>query len=115
MPALPAGKDPIEIVVSIGEEGDTQYLDFEGNVIVRYPLAITIVTGGGLNLADDATIHTWRESIRKKLDDSATFSAVTAFHRVTSSQRSPFDISALPKDLNFSIQLFTIEALETRI
>ena len=114
IPALPAGKDPPQIVVSVGEEGDTIYLDFEYHVLVRYPVAVTIVTAGGSLMEDDNTLRDWRESIRKKIDDPATYSAVTGFMRTLSAGRVPFDVSALSKDLNFAVQVFTAEVLEDR-
>ena len=114
IPVLPYGKDPPEAVVSIGEEGDTTYLDFEGNVIVRYPCAVTLVTGGGSATADDTTLRDWRESIRKEIDDPVTYSGVSGFHRVSSTGRAPFDTAALSKDFNFSVHVFTVEVLETR-
>ena len=114
LPELPPGVSPPEAVVTVGEEGDTIYLDFEGNVIVRYPCAVTLITAGGQVAQDDATFRDWRESIRKKVDDSTIYSTVTGFHRVLSSGRAPFDRSALSKDFNFGIQVFTVEVLETR-
>lgn len=114
IPALAPGQDPPQVSVSVSEEGETTYLDFEGYVIVRYPAAVTVITAGGSTLAEDTTLRTWRESIRKKIDDPATYSGVSGFHRVSSAGREPFDRQGLAADLNYSVQVFTVEVLETR-
>jgi hypothetical protein len=115
LPSLPQGEDPPQVVVSIGDEPDTEYLTAVEN-LNRYPVAVTIVTAGGKKLADDETLRTWRQSVRRTLDDleRTTFAAVTGFNRVTTGGKSPFNPQALAKDLNYSVQVFTVEVLEQR-
>ena len=114
-PSLPAGENPPQVVISVGEEPETEYLTAAHN-LNRYAMAVTIVTAGGKKLADDETLRSWRQSIRRKLDDleRTTFAALTGFNRVTTGGRSPFNPAALGKDLNYSVQVFTVEVKETR-
>lgn len=115
VPTLPHGASPPQVVVSVGAEPETEYLTAAAN-LNRYPVAVTIVTAGGKLLADDETVRAWRQSIRRRIDDleRTTFAAVTGFNRVTTGGRSPFDPAALSKDLNYSVQLFTVEVIEQR-
>jgi hypothetical protein len=115
IPAVPEDATLPQVVVSVGEEGDIEFADFEGSVFVGYPVAVTIVTAGGAKLADDDTIRTWRESIRRKCHDRAAYAGVTGFLEVKAQGRVPFDEGALSKDFNFSIvAVFTVTCLESR-
>lgn len=114
VPDVPEGAELPQVVISVGEEGDVRFVDFEGTVVVRYPVAVTIVTDGGAKLADDATVRTWRESIRKKCGDRATYAGVTGFLEVTASGGPPFDRRALSLDFNYSVYSFDVTVLENR-
>lgn len=112
-PSLPGGKEPPEIVISIGEEGQIEPMDCTRD-FVRYPVAVTIVTGGGAKLGDDATVRAWREQIRKKLQSRSVYAGLAGWNGVSTVGKAPFEPSALPKDYNFSMQVFTVEILESR-
>lgn len=115
IPAVPEGATLPQVVISVGEEGEIRFADFEGSVFVDYPAAVTIVTAGGAKLADDDTLRDWRERVRKKGHDRATYSGVSKFHEVTASGKVPFDVGALSKDFNFSVvAVFTVTCLESR-
>ncbi len=110
-PSAPEGKALPLIAVSVGEEGEVEYLTAR-KTMVKYPVAVTIVTAGGTALADNDTIRTWREAIRKKMEAPATFAAVTGFNAVFAGGREPFDRAALAKDLNYSSLLYRCEVIE---
>ena len=112
-PSAPEGKALPLIAVSVGEEGDVEYLTAR-KVMVTYPVSVTIVTKGGTALAEDDTIRTWRESIRKKMEANATFAGVSGFNAVNAGGREPFDRAALAKDLNYSSLLYRCEVIEDR-
>jgi hypothetical protein len=112
-PSLPNGVDPPQIVVSVGEEGQVEALTARKN-LVRYPVAVTIVTGGGKKLIDDETLRDWRGRIREAVDCEACFAGVDEFNQVDVAGKAPFNASALAKDLNYSVLLFTVQAIEPR-
>lgn len=112
-PSAPADKALPLVAVSIAEEGEIEYLTAR-KVMVTYPVAVTIVTGNATPLADDATIRTWRESIRKKMEATATFAGVAGFNAVSQGGNEPFDRAALAKDLNYSGLTFRVEVIEDR-
>lgn len=112
-PSLPAGTDPPQIVVSIGEEGDVKPMT-SAKDFVNYPVAVTIVTGAGKQLLDDETIRTWRASIRLAINTRSTFSGVTQFNKVSPTGKAPFNPAALAKDLNYSMLVFTVQTIEAR-
>jgi hypothetical protein len=113
--SLPQGEDPPQVVVAVGDEPDTEYLTADEN-LNRYAVGVAILTAGGKKTGDDDTIRDWRQSIRRKIDDleRTTFATLTGFNRVTTGGRNPFNTAGLPKDLNVSIQVFTVEVLEAR-
>jgi len=115
LPNLPEG-DPLgvpQFVVSVEGEGPTIYLDVEKK-IRAYPVAVTIVTATGAKAADDATVRQWRDQIDAALDTRAAFTTLPGFNDVSAAGRAPFDVSALPKDWNYSVQVFTVEVIEAR-
>ncbi len=112
-PSLPQGKDPPRVVVCVGEEGETEYLTSRDR-LVKYPLAVVYFSAGGRKLADDAELRERREAVFNAVDAKAAFAAVPEFNAVSRGGRTPFDPGALPKDLNASVQVFTVEAIEGR-
>jgi hypothetical protein len=112
-PSLPQGVDPPQIVVSVGEENEITPLTSTKDR-VRYPVSVTIVTGGGKKLADDDTVREWRESIRVAVNRRATFSGVSEFNQVDPGGKRPFDPGAMAKDLNYSVLTFTVTTREAR-
>jgi hypothetical protein len=112
-PILPPGLEPPQAVVTVGPEGDAEYL-WAGVVLMRYPVAVTLVTAGGYTLADDMTLRGYRERVRKVLDTEATYSGVTGFNTITVGGRAPFDMAALDKTLNYSTVVVTVEVIESR-
>ncbi len=113
-PSAPEGKALSLIAVSVGEEGQSERLTYS-KVMVTYPAAVTIVTAQGTALADDHTIRTWREAIRKKMEATATWSGVLGFNEVHAGGKEPYDRAALAKDLNYSSLLYRVEVIEDRI
>jgi hypothetical protein len=113
LPALPEGAVTPQVVVSIGAEGPVEPIDATRD-LVSYPVAVTIVTATGAQAADDATVRDWRQRIRRKVQDVATWAAVSGWNAVRTEGKEPFDPQALPKDFNFSTQVFTVEVLESR-
>lgn len=112
LPNLPEGKPPPEIVVSVGAYGRVEPIDATRDM-VSYPMAVTIVTGGG-KAGYDATIDQWRQQIRRALQTRANYAALAGWNAVTTEGKEPFDPAALAKDFNYSVQVFTVEVLESR-
>jgi hypothetical protein len=118
-PSLPPGVDPPAIVVVVGEagaEGMTEMIDARTK-LNRYPTLVVIITAaGGMLLADDATVRTWRDQIEDEIADKerTTFASVTGFNLVNTTGQAPFDGSVLNKDLNYSAHTFNVEVLETK-
>ena len=48
------------------------------------------------------------------MDRQGAFSSVAEFNAVHWGGKPPFDPANLPKDLNFSSMVFTVEAIESR-
>lgn len=111
-PSLPEGKAPPQIVISVGAEGDTEYLDFEGSEKLSYPVAVTIVSGGGTREADDDTVRGWVQQIRELVGDADTWAGFFGFLDVTRDGKLPFDRAALSKDFNYYTQVFTLRVQE---
>lgn len=112
-PTLPPDKEPPAIVVSVGEEGASESLTGVLDA-VRYPVQVTIITGDGTKAVDNDTLRTWRESIRVAVNKGTAFASVANFESVDPEGRAPFHPAALPKDLNYSILVFTVEVTEAR-
>lgn len=112
-PSLPPGKEPPQVVIVIGEEGDSEYLSAARDLIT-YPAAVVYFSAGGKKLADDTEVRDRREAVRKKMEAAATFAGVAGFNRVLAGGKAPFDPGALAKDLNASYQVFRVEVIEAR-
>lgn len=114
-PSVPEGTTaPLpQVVITVGEEGPTEYLTATTK-LKTYPLAATIVTAGGVPLADDPTVRAWRQQIEEKLDARATWAGLAGFNEVNITNKLPFDASALAKDFNYSPVVAEVEVLEAR-
>ena len=112
-PSLPSGKKPPRIVVSVGDVPATEYLTADEK-LRTYPVAVTIVTAKGEDLADDPVIRQWRDQIDGAVDTRAAFGSVSGFNQVDAQGGPPFDPAALPKELNYSIQTFAVQVIESR-
>lgn len=110
-PSAPEGMALPLVAVSIGEEGECEYLTAR-KVMMTYPVAVTIVTANASPLQENGTIRTWRESIRKRMEAAATFAGVTGFNAVWAGGREPYDRNALAKDLNYSSLSYRVEVIE---
>ncbi len=115
LPAVPEGdtKGLPQFVVSVDGEGPTEYLTATQK-LKRYPVAVTIVTAGGQQTGDDATVRKWRELIEKKLDARATWAGLTGWNEVNITSKPPFDVAALPKDFNFATVVAEVQVIEAR-
>ncbi len=111
-PSLPEGKSPPQIVISVGAEGATDDMDFEGSDGISYPVAVTIVAAGGTREADDDTVRGWVQQIRRKFADETTWTGFLGFLDCTRDGKLPFDRSALSKDFNYFTQVFTVRVQE---
>lgn len=113
-PTLPEGTTAAlpQVVVSIEAEGEVEQIDYSTD-LVRYPVAVTIVTADGKN-ADDDAVRGWRQQIRRAVEARATWSGLSGWNAIGITGRAPFDASALSKDLNYSTIVFTVEVLEPR-
>lgn len=100
-------------VVSVGEEGDVEYLTAR-KVMVTYPCAVTLVTAQGFALADNPVLRTAREAVRKGVEAAATFAGVAGFNAVNGGGKEPYDRAALAKDLDYSSLVFRVEVIEDR-
>ncbi len=113
-PELPPKQQPPQIVIVVGEESRTEPLTARQK-LNRWNVAVVIITARGNKLEEDARLRTWREQISAKLYDQqrATFAGLSVFNECNHTGRSPFDPSALSKDLIFSTQNFEIQTIET--
>lgn len=102
-----------QAVVSVGEEGKTEYLTAVKK-LKTYPAAVTIVTGGGMKAADDAQVRQWREQIERKLESYATWSGFAGWNETNITNKAPFDASALSKDFNYSTVVADVQVIETK-
>ncbi|MBA4192478.1 MAG: hypothetical protein C0467_31300 [Planctomycetaceae bacterium] len=112
-PSLPSGKEPPAVVVVVGEEGNVEYLTAR-KYLVSYPVAVVYITAGGKLLGDDTTLRDRRIVIRNTIDKKSCFTSVTGFDSSSYGGRAPFNTNALNKDLNYSVQVFTISVQEDR-
>lgn len=115
-PSVPEGTSAglPQVVVSVREDVETERLTAVTKRR-RFRFAVTIVTAGGQKLADDDTVHTWRESIDDAVFDKqrATFSAVAGFIHLKALGGPVFDPAALPKDFNYSPLSYEAELIES--
>lgn len=114
-PSLPEGTSAglPQVVISVGEEGRTEYLSATKK-LKTYPVAATIVTAGGQQAADDATVRDWRQRIELKLEARATWTGLAGWNRVVITNKAPFDQATLSKDYNYATVVAEIEVVETR-
>jgi hypothetical protein len=102
-----------QFVVSVGAVPDTEYLTATQK-LRKYPVAVTIVTNTGQQAADDATVRQWRDRIDAALDTRTAFAGVAGFNQVDAGGGAPFDVSALAKDFDYSVQTFVVSVIEPR-
>ncbi|WP_439626027.1 hypothetical protein [Gemmata sp.] len=112
-PSLPSGKNPVEVVVSVGEEGAVRPLTGSKDR-VKYPATVAIFTAGGKLTGEDEPLRLRREQVRKLVNTRAAFASVPGFNRVTPEGKNPYDPAALAHDLNMSVLVFTVEVDEPR-
>lgn len=112
-PAAPEGATLPQAVVSVGEEGEFDYLTARKK-LVTYPAAVTLVTAGGRKLEEDETLRGWREQVWAAVEARAAWAGLAGWNETTAGGREPFDRAALPKDLNFSFLVFRVNVLEDR-
>ena len=114
-PTLPQGIDPPQVVVTVGEEPDTEAATSKKD-FKRYPLGVAIITATlGRNLKDDEAVRLIREQVHSTINRATTFAGVPQFNRIDPGRRDPFLPGALPKDVNLSTLLFSVEAIESRL
>lgn len=102
-----------QVVVSVGEEGATEYLSATQK-LKSYPVNVAIVTPAGNKHGDDATVRKWREDIEEELDKRASWATVSGFNAVDVVNREPFDRTAMAKDQNYSLIVATVSVVEAR-
>jgi hypothetical protein len=116
-PSIPEGASQSpqlpQIVISVGEEGMSEYLTATTK-LKTYPVAVTIVTNTGQQLADDATVRQWRQQIELVLEATATWASVKGWNFTRLTNKAPFDVLALSKDYNYSLLLAEVEVIEAR-
>lgn len=113
IPAVPGAAPLPQAVVSVGDEGEFEYLTATTK-LVTYPCAVALVTKGGRKLEDDETLRGWREQVWAAVEAWATWAGVSGFNEVRAGGREPFDRAALAKDLNWSVLTFAVEVIEAR-
>lgn len=114
-PSVPEG-DSLglpQFVVSVGEEGKTEYLTATQK-LKTYPVAVTIVTATGQQLADDATIRQWRQQIELVLELRNTWVGLAGWNQVEITNKAPFDTTALSKDYDYATVVAEVQVVETR-
>lgn len=118
VPALPSGVEPPQIVVVVQEDRTEPYSGTER--LKTYTLAVVIIRAGGRKLAVDPVVQGWRQQIERKLDDRGrdVFVGLPAGARFQQSDcvggKAPFDMSGLPKDIDWSALAFSVQIIETR-
>lgn len=112
-PSLPNGTNPIEVVVSVGEEGEVRPMTGSKDW-VRYPVTVAIFTAGGKLTGEDAALRDKRQEIRRAINTLAAFASVPGFNQVTPAGRAPYQSAAAGSDLNMSLLTFTVEVAEPR-
>lgn len=114
-PGVPEGdrKGLPQIVVSVGDEGETEYLTATRK-LKTYPVVVLVVTGTGALAGDDPDVRRMRELVEGELDKRATWTAVSGWNQVTVRNLTPFERSALAKDLNYAAVVAAVEVIEAR-
>lgn len=119
VPTLPAGKNPVEIVVVVGEETKTEPMDAR-NKLETYALAVVVVGAGGHKLRDNATVRSWVQRIKQRIDDKAraTFAGLPAGAKLNQVDsvggKLPFDPAGLAADLDYTVVPFEVQTIEAR-
>lgn len=115
LPGIPEGDASglPQIVVSVGDEGPTEYLTATQK-LKTYPVTAVIVTGTGAITGDDAPVREWREKVEKELDKRTTWAGVSGWNRVSIRNLDPFERAAMQKDLVFSAVVAVVEVIEAR-
>ena len=83
-------------------------------VQVGYQVAVVVVTAGGSKLADDETVRTWRQQIRRAAEAESNWTSLTGFDHIEAGGSLPYDVQALSRDLNFSPVPFRVFVNESR-
>jgi hypothetical protein len=115
-PAAPegvAGGLP-QLVVSVSDDMPAERLTAaHKSHFVRF--AVTIVTGGGRQQADDATVRQWRQQIDQAVYDRqlTAFAAVTGFVHLKAFGGRVFDPAALARDYNYSTLKYEAHVVES--
>jgi hypothetical protein len=116
-PSVPQGASqhpPLpQFVISIGEERRSEYVTATQK-LKTYPVAVTIVTNTGQQLADDNTVRLWRQQIETALESWASWSNLAGFNDAVLTNKAPFDTGALAKDYSYATVICEVSVLESR-
>lgn len=112
-PALPSGKNPPAIVVSVDPKPEVEDI-YAGFVMVTYivTIAMYVTTLGASN--DDTVMDEWRQKIGRKLHDRAAFNSVAGANETTRRDMEPFEQAALEALYNAGVMQIELEVLEPR-
>ena len=111
--SLPQGKDPIQIVIAIGDRTVIDPLTSTKDN-VTYPVAVAIIRQTGRTLQDDETAQTWMGQIRSAVNKPSCFSSVSQFDQVDVLRESPYNPTGLSNDIVLSVEVFAVRTIEAR-
>ena len=114
-PSVPEGESNglPQFVISVGAEERSEYLTATLKV-KTYPVAVTIVTSTGRQLADDNTVRLWRQQIELALEARSSWANLVGFNDAEITNKAPFDTGALSQDFNYSTVVARVSVVETR-
>ncbi len=113
-PGLPQGKSPLEISVSVGEQGAIEPKSASED-FVTYPAAVAVVRAGEKKTGDDDEFRDILQSVRRAVNTREAFATVAEFDEVNVGRESPYDAAALRQaDLNLGVELFSVRTIEPR-
>lgn len=113
-PELAEKENPPMIFVVVGENPETEPISATLKLL-KWQVAVVIVSPGGMKLEDDERARGWLDQIEAAVYDkqNTTFSSLSTFNTCDVRGRTPFDPTAMDKGLSYLTTNFTVETLHT--
>lgn len=115
-PVLLDGETAPMVFVCVGDQTPNErvYSGPSPVDLVKYNVAVVLVTKGGKKAAVDDAVLDWRFAVNNLLNAPSTYSGVDGLNEVTGTGKVPFPRSALKADLNYSVMAVVVDVLEDR-
>lgn len=101
------------VLVTVGEDGDAEPL-WAGAAMISYPVAVALVVADPNTLAESADVRAFRKELAGLLWSATGLLGVAGANDIRQGGKAPYDPTALAANYGWSVQVFTVEVIESR-